>query len=321
MLPRVISEVHNGRTDTLGLLFTTFLINGEFISTGMYRSVQCREELAFSDLTAVEASVAIEPRLVEYFDGWEFAYEACDVWGSGVADDIENRPVVSDIPTLVMTGEYDPITPPAWGEMVADNLTAEYLVDFPAIGHGATSSGDCPLGVALAFLENPTAAPDTSCERDMGSPSFDTPDNLLGEEIELIPFESDLGVAQIRGVVPQGWEESLPGTFTRGANGLDQTALIYQLVPLGNVTPAEFTSFIFNQLSADVTWNPESYVDYFDREWTITRGDTQGLPLAVATVEDDRYLYAVILLTNFGEDEDIRPAVMFPALDEVGVIE
>ncbi|MBN8564565.1 MULTISPECIES: alpha/beta fold hydrolase [Leptolyngbya] len=42
-----------------------------------------------------------------------------------------------EIPTLVLNGAYDPVTPQPYGEAVAKNLKTAYVYDFPGVGHGA----------------------------------------------------------------------------------------------------------------------------------------------------------------------------------------
>ena len=46
----------------------------------------------------------------------------------GEDQELENQPVHSEIPTLVMMGEMDPITPPEWGKLTLEGLpNAEFL--------------------------------------------------------------------------------------------------------------------------------------------------------------------------------------------------
>ena len=73
---------------------------------------------------------------------------------------MENEPVASDIPTLVLAGEYDPITPPAWGELASNGLENSFFLEFPGLGHGVSLEGGCPLGIILAFLDEPSVNPD-----------------------------------------------------------------------------------------------------------------------------------------------------------------
>jgi hypothetical protein len=103
--------------------------------------------------------------------------EICETWGVGEAPISENEPVYSDIPTLVLVGEYDPITPPASGRMAAETLEKGFYFQFPGLGHG-TVDADCPASIALAFLGDPVTKPDFSCIEEMSNPRFVTADEL-----------------------------------------------------------------------------------------------------------------------------------------------
>ena len=61
-----------------------------------------------------------------------------------------------------MTGQYDPIVPPGWGQQAAQTLPNAYRFEFPGMGHGV-SFGGCAQTMLLAFLEDPSAAPDDTC--------------------------------------------------------------------------------------------------------------------------------------------------------------
>ena len=71
-----------------------------------------------------------------------------------------------DVPTLVLTGEFDPITPVSHGEHIASGNPQAFTVAFPNVGHGVLKYR-CPVEIAGAFLTDPTKAPDTRCVADM----------------------------------------------------------------------------------------------------------------------------------------------------------
>ncbi|MCG9892988.1 MAG: alpha/beta hydrolase [Thermosynechococcaceae cyanobacterium MS004] len=74
-----------------------------------------------------------------------------------------------EIPTLVLNGAYDPVTPQPYGEAVAKNLKTAYVYTFPGVGHGALMvpknmpAGDCATQIAADFLANPKQTPNSSC--------------------------------------------------------------------------------------------------------------------------------------------------------------
>lgn len=75
----------------------------------------------------------------------------------------------TDIPTLVLNGSYDPVTPQPYGEAVASQLKAARVYTFPGLGHGSffpppgMPATDCVVRIATDFLARPRQAPDSSC--------------------------------------------------------------------------------------------------------------------------------------------------------------
>ena len=64
--------------------------------------------------------------------------EACQPWTEiGTADPIENEPADWPQPTLVMSGAFDPITPPEWGEALAARLPNATFAFATDRGHDA----------------------------------------------------------------------------------------------------------------------------------------------------------------------------------------
>jgi len=74
-----------------------------------------------------------------------------------------------EIPTLVLNGAYDPVTPQPYGEAVARNLKTAYVYTFPGVGHGALFAPEgmpaetCVTQIAADFLANPRQIPDSRC--------------------------------------------------------------------------------------------------------------------------------------------------------------
>ncbi|NDJ34601.1 MAG: hypothetical protein GYB64_08015, partial [Chloroflexi bacterium] len=125
---------------------------------------------------SLDLMAAYPPDIVELaqYDAEDFDF-TCRTWDVGAAGSIEDQPVVSDIPTLILAGEYDPVTPPVWGEVAERSLTNDLLLIFPGVGHAAIDSGPCPESIVLDFLAaGSVAGLDTSCMAGMGPPAFVT---------------------------------------------------------------------------------------------------------------------------------------------------
>jgi pimeloyl-ACP methyl ester carboxylesterase len=75
----------------------------------------------------------------------------------------EALPVVSEIPSLILAGSIDPVTPPAYAHILQKSLTESFLFEFPGRGHGVTRNTDCAKRIAFDFLNKPTVLPDGEC--------------------------------------------------------------------------------------------------------------------------------------------------------------
>ncbi|MCA9961813.1 MAG: alpha/beta fold hydrolase [Anaerolineales bacterium] len=317
ILPQLIYEVRDGNTQNLGLLLSSFMLNSEFFSIGMQYSVQCNEENSFSAPGEGEASIAEFPNISEAFiSGAEVDDQVCAFWGAGEADAIENEAVQSDLPTLILAGEYDPITPPAWGVLVGEGLSSAFFYEFPGLGHGVSVSGDCPLSVTLAFLDDPTAAPDATCIAEMGGPAFEIA-GAADEEITLVPFTADLSVAVVAGVVPEGWTDSGFGIFARGRTALDQTLILQQAVP--GFDSAMLVELLSGQLELEGTTETVGSYETETLTWSLYELELQGLPVDIGVAEDDSYAYVVLLISSSEERDFLYTAVFQPAMSALNV--
>ena len=100
--------------------------------------------------------------------------ELCAAWPVKPVDDaVFRRKVKIDAPALLLSGQADPVTPPRWAELAAQDLPRSRHLVLPGQGHGTFFRG-CMPRVAAAFLEAGTAdGLDTSClERVRAAPPF-----------------------------------------------------------------------------------------------------------------------------------------------------
>ncbi|MBN2394659.1 MAG: DUF885 family protein [Anaerolineae bacterium] len=167
-IPVLITDAARGQYDE-GL----FEIGGAgTYAWAMHYAVRCYEEFAFESQEEALALVAdLPPEFRDFFVD-TFEYALCDAWGIGTDDLRENEPIASNVPTLIFSGRYDPITPPTYGRLTAETLSNGYFIEFPTLSHGVMRSNECALDIGLAFLDNPTAKPDTSCMEDLTGPEF-----------------------------------------------------------------------------------------------------------------------------------------------------
>ena len=81
----------------------------------------------------------------------------------GEADPDFRTAVQSDVPTLILVGEFDPVTPPEWADVAAEGLSHASVFVFPAVGHGVLDSHVCASDLVRAFLDRPQAPRPPAC--------------------------------------------------------------------------------------------------------------------------------------------------------------
>ncbi|GAB5494170.1 MAG: alpha/beta fold hydrolase [Phototrophicaceae bacterium] len=170
-LPQLIYQASERNTDTWSILLGWIIAQRGSIAVGMNYAVQCHEELAFTQAGEIMSAWDSYPQFESYsatFDNRQEWTIICEAFNAGQATEYENQPVTSDIPTLILSGEYDPITPPSWAQQVDDSLSNSYYVALPNSGHGVSGSVGCGQSIVIEFfsIENISTL-DSACTDDL----------------------------------------------------------------------------------------------------------------------------------------------------------
>jgi pimeloyl-ACP methyl ester carboxylesterase len=139
------------------------------LAAGMQYSVLCAEDAPFMN-SADRAAMAKTFMGTDLIDSLQ---EVCKLWPKGPVDADFHKPLHSDVPTLLLSGEADPVTPPAYAERTARGLVHHRHLVLSGEGHGQLGTGCVPKLMA-EFLN--TAAPeelDAEClQRHLVMPFF-----------------------------------------------------------------------------------------------------------------------------------------------------
>jgi len=143
VVPMLIDQAIDGNYAPLAAQFMMIAEGmSSAMSIGMHNSVVCTEDAHYFSgeqvsLEALEATY-IGPLQLE-------ALEAiCSVWPAGVLDEEFKVAVTTDLPVLLLSGEADPVTPPAYAELAAVNLDNARLLTGARQGHGQAGRGCMP---------------------------------------------------------------------------------------------------------------------------------------------------------------------------------
>ena len=152
LLPVLIDAAHGG--DYRGFATQALLVSEamEELSVGLNYAVVCTEDMPYAyplDLDE-QAETYMGTAFVE------ITTAVCEHWPRGVMDDDLRDPLASDKPVLMLSGELDPITPPAYARQAAAGLANAVQVVGRGQGHGMLMVGCVPRLMA-EFVE--TAEP------------------------------------------------------------------------------------------------------------------------------------------------------------------
>jgi pimeloyl-ACP methyl ester carboxylesterase len=141
----------------------------EAMSVGLLLSIACAEDVPFfTDREVLElgGKSFVGTAMVDNIK------RACEIWNVPSADGSFREPVTSLVPTLLLSGEVDPATPPRWGEQTASTLAMSGHVVVPGASHG-TLGVDCVQRIVERFLvaRNPRDL-DVGCLRALQRPPF-----------------------------------------------------------------------------------------------------------------------------------------------------
>jgi pimeloyl-ACP methyl ester carboxylesterase len=172
-VPKLIDDLYSDRREEFESLISRVYSGLSTFADGMHYSVVCHD---FGNLELLGTALSNHVAYPEYqaLGLLETSYgtiDACKEWDIDKADPTFNQNVVSDIPTLLLSGELDPIAPPANADSAKTNLSNSRHYVVTAAGHGA-SLEPCGQEILLNFLNNQGREPDNSCLVDVAGVKF-----------------------------------------------------------------------------------------------------------------------------------------------------
>jgi pimeloyl-ACP methyl ester carboxylesterase len=158
LLPLQLKEASEGRYD--GLMAMSKMLGSTMagqLMLGMQLSVICSEDAYGLKDNPDDAATLLGNQFADYLGA------QCRVWPKGAMPADFHAPLATSVPALLMSGEFDPVTPPRYGAEVASHLrNARHLV-VRGQGHNVIGVG-CMPKLFAQFLENADAkALDARC--------------------------------------------------------------------------------------------------------------------------------------------------------------
>ena len=172
LIPLLIDEAVNGNFQPLAAQFAMIADSmSDVMAIGMHNAVVCSEDFPHFDREDVSRddllATYIGPLMLDALDA------ICTVWPKGVVDDNFKSPVATTLPVLLLSGEADPITPPAYGDLAAVDMENALHLTGPQQGHGQAIVGCMPRIIGDFVDAASIATLDTDCiDRFFAMPFF-----------------------------------------------------------------------------------------------------------------------------------------------------
>jgi pimeloyl-ACP methyl ester carboxylesterase len=153
-IPAMVHDLARGDADTVALVWTlTARAMDRGLDAGMHLSVGCAEDIlpwppARSDSAAAGTLLGSM--------GMRSLYAACGEWPRRVLEPDARAPVRSDVPALLVSGEDDPVTPPAYAEEVGAGLPQAVSVTVRGWAHAP--SPPCVVAMIGEMVERGSTA-------------------------------------------------------------------------------------------------------------------------------------------------------------------
>ena len=167
LIRQLLAGDERGLTETA--LSGRTVLGGERLAAGFFLSVTCTEDVPFVS-TDAEASAA------GTFGGTyrlEQQRAACKEWTRGTVSASHRQPTRPAIPTLLLSGELDPVTPPAGAEEVARSLSKSRHVVIRNNGHPIGNAERCIGQMIGQFLDRGSVEGlDQRCAAENPAPPF-----------------------------------------------------------------------------------------------------------------------------------------------------
>jgi pimeloyl-ACP methyl ester carboxylesterase len=139
-------------------------------TVAQYYSIECNERLpfqSFANTVKNTQQLEIPDLALGKPEALAKVFAICEQWPVSRAPAAQKEPVWSEVPTLILSGAYDNLTPVSWNKSAFDTLPNGVFVLAPMSGHAVITYSACAERIGQAFIADPGAPLDTACLADL----------------------------------------------------------------------------------------------------------------------------------------------------------
>lgn len=173
LLPLMIDKANHGQLETIAAQANMIDAMLQQSITNVEFSILCAEDLPFYGDQQVGENLIFGEQFIENIK------TVCQIWPHTQVEASFKDPVASALPVLLLSGELDPVTPPAFAELTMETLSnAQHLVA-KGQGHNVFPLGCIPDLIA-DFVNEPDTSLETECMNDFDYAPFYI--NMMGPQ-------------------------------------------------------------------------------------------------------------------------------------------
>lgn len=177
-LPFVIEEIYTGNMSVITPLAQNGFVSMFNTPLGIYYAVECVEEFPFNDMER-QQSVAQGFAGLENFLPTPADPSICAAWNAEPVNASFREPAAGDVPALVLSGEYDAVTPAMFSQQTASRLENAVYINIPGLSHSVMDVDACARQMAAAFIDSPETFSTTICQPRNEALEFITEKNVM----------------------------------------------------------------------------------------------------------------------------------------------
>lgn len=315
--PQTISRFKDRDFSTLVMQQSSLLFMFDDFATGLFINISCHEQVLSTSLeeaqTEANRMIIRDYAWLPFYGGIEDVFKTCKAWGATGPAYGENDPTVSDIPSLIIAGSYDPTTPPGYAKQIGAHLSNSYYFEFATLGHTPTAAdgSGCAMQVVQQFLDNPAAEPQRACLDELEKPAFVIP--YTGDPALELKTVTAYGL-KMR--VPKDWWDMGGGFYYRGNSPFDITEIGILTIPTDIQNIQDYFSLKANGYRGlDGPLMPAGERQGKTFNWQLYTSSSYGRPVDIAMVEDRGWSIVVVQFSNKDEHEALYRTVFLPMID------
>lgn len=155
--PWLVETLAKDQTFCVG--YRPFCTGQDGFSLGSFLTAFCGDQAGLIHDEELTALIGGDPVYEEVFAASPYR-KACEAWGVPPGDPAIAQAVNTDVPLLMLSGQFDSFSPPSLAARVAERLPTAWSFTVPAQTHNVLGYSQCVIDIRNKWRRQPTSPPE-----------------------------------------------------------------------------------------------------------------------------------------------------------------